>query len=202
MGQVPFLELFFMKRPRKNKRIKGIVSEDGKSIMLKASLSDLIPEKPPPQKKPTPLQQGNLDRFSFASHFAAEQMENPASKAEYAARITTNKHTAYLVALADYLNPPKIIYIKADKYSGKIGDVILVKAIDDFKVVEVKVEILVDGKLIEYGKALPYPRKPKLWRYFATVENPNLPATIIRAKALDKPGNRAVMECVMSSLLA
>ncbi len=154
----------------------------------------ILPE-PSPRKKPSPLQRESNERFRAASQYASKQINDPESKAEYEAGIRPNKHTAYNVALTDYLNPPKIVYINTKKYSGKVGDLILVKAIDDFKVVSVMVQIFIAGKPIEKGTATPYPRKPKLWRYFATMENPDLLATTVRAIARDKPRNTGVMEC-------
>jgi hypothetical protein len=184
-----------MKRPRKKKSIKAVLRKDEIQLSMKGmSLLDLIPEKPR-KKKSSPLQEESNDRFSEATRYAVHQMKNPVSKAAYKTGITANKRTAYLVALTDYMSAPKIIYINTEKYSGNAGDVILVKATDDFKVVSVSVSILVSGKILERGHASPYPRKPKLWRYVVTASNINLPATTVCAKAEDKPGNKTELRC-------
>ena len=156
------------------------------------SLLDLIPEERN-QTKPSPLQEERQQTFLEASQYAVHQMKNPASKAEYATGITRNKHCAYNVALTDCLTPPKIIYIDTKKYLGNPGDVILVKATDDFKVASVSVSIVVRGKILEDGNATPYPRKPKLWRYIVTTANSKLSSTKVSASAKDKPGNKTKM---------
>src|SRR5260221_635877 len=114
-----------MKRARKNKRFKGITSKDGKELIIRGSLLEMILPEPSPRKKPSPLQRESNERFRAASQYASKQINDPESKAEYEAGIRPNKHTAYNVALTDYLNPPKIVYINTKKYSGKVGDLIL-----------------------------------------------------------------------------
>jgi hypothetical protein len=83
--------------------------------------------------------------------------------------------------------------LRGKGYAGKPGQVVRVKATDDFQVVEVKVTIRgPQGELIEEGLAELKSEKGD-WCYTARMEVPSGQTVSVTAVAKDKPGNTA--EC-------
>jgi hypothetical protein len=96
--------------------------------------------------------------------------------------------SAYNVAIADYLNAPKIKAIDLSMYTGLKGSEIRIVASDDFLVKEVHVEIYdVNGTLLEEGNANNL--AGDLWIYTATVDNQATTSAKIIVAASDLPGN-------------
>ncbi len=76
----------------------------------------------------------------------------------YTTGITPKKKSAYMVALNDHLTSPVVESINAIKYCGAIGDLIVVRASDDFMVASVTVTITdAAGGIIEQGEASKKP---------------------------------------------
>lgn len=143
----------------------------------------------PPSKPQEAVQR----KFTKATQYASVQMDDPEAKALYASRVTGKLKTPFFVALADYLRAPIVEQIQTRDYAGAIGDVIKVSAFDDFMVTRVMVYIITgDGNLLEKGEATLEPGYD--WTYTATVENPSLLGTTIRAIAFDRPGNEGALE--------
>lgn len=150
-----------------------------------------------PKPKPTPSEQQLAvhARLREATKYARQQMAVTASQKLYATGITDKLRSAYVVAMNDYFHAPHVHAIDTEGYRGRIGDVITVKASDDFMVTKVKVKILDPaGVLIEEGDAGPDDSQVNLWAYPATVANPTLAGTTIRAIAYDRPGNTGKAE--------
>ena len=110
---------------------------NGKTIVSK------IPNRTAPQSD---AQIQHLQKFQEAVIYAKSVMADPTTKAAYAAKAQGGV-TAYNVAVADLLNAPNIESINLSAYTGKIGDKIIIRATDDFKVTKVTVTIenLTDG---------------------------------------------------------
>jgi len=107
----------------------------------------------------------------------------------YATGITHKKFSAHHVAVSDFLNAPEIHEIDAKDYHGNPGDIIRVRATDDFKVTSVKVIITdADGKVIETGEAMSRGKKG-LWRMAATMLHANVTGAVIKVEANDVAGN-------------
>jgi hypothetical protein len=93
------------------------------------------------------------------------------------------------VAVSDYLHAPKIHEIQAENYSGEPGEIIRIRATDDFMVASVSVTITGgDNHVIEEGEAQPRGKRG-LWRMTTTVRNTNVPGTVITVVAKDMAGN-------------
>jgi len=156
----------------------------------------MISKKPPPPKRShnSPKQQESIDRFRAAHDYADQILKSDEKKAFYAKGINAQKTSAHTVAFQDYLNPPVVHYIRLYRYTGKAGDVITVKATDDFHVEAVKIEVFDrTGKSLESGKAERYRRKPSIWKYKTTVANKNFKGSTIQTTATDMPGNGCEM---------
>jgi hypothetical protein len=145
--------------------------------------------------KPTKLLKEVRARFAEASRWAVRQTADPEIKALYSARIDSQRHTAYLVAVADYLKAPRVPEIDTFDYRGRIGDTIRIKAIDDFMVTAVTVTITnAEGHTIENGDAIKHEMHLFFWNYIAKVANPNVEGTLITVVATDRPGNKTTGE--------
>ncbi len=144
---------------------------------------------------PTAAQESVQVKFLKATKYASRQNEVPEFRALYAAGITREKRSTYLVALSDYLKAPKVDEIKVIGYKGAIGDVITIEAHDDFRVERIHVAITErDGNILEEGEAIADAIDPNLWRYAATVANPRVTGSTIVATAYDRPGNEGFLE--------
>ena len=131
-------------------------------------------------------------RFGEATEYAKRVIRDPSLKALYQAAATGGQR-AFNVAIMDALNPPRVESIRAEIYTGRPGDQILIKATDDFKVAEVRVSVHTQsGELVEEGNAVMNENKLD-WHYTATRKIPELSGSKITAVAFDLAGNRDSM---------
>lgn len=133
------------------------------------------------------------DRFAEAVLYAQGAIASADLKREYGKKAPSGR-TAYNMAFKDYLKAPVVKKINAEKYNGTPGSTIVVHAKDDFRVAEVKVRIFnaANGDLLEEGNALLNPVKLEQWTYTATVNNAE--PVLIKATAIDLPGNEGLLE--------
>ncbi|RZJ88603.1 MAG: hypothetical protein EOO20_13220 [Chryseobacterium sp.] len=97
--------------------------------------------------------------------------------------------SVYNLALANYCKAPQIILIDTANYQGQIGEQIRVRAIDNFKVTEVRVSVYdAADVLLESGLAILSANNID-WIYDATTLRSTLAGTKITAEAKDTPGN-------------
>ena len=100
--------------------------------------------------------------------------------------------------MADALNAPVVESIQAENYHGQLGDKIIIRAKDDFKVTAVVVSIFNQaGELIEEGNAVIQNDEEMKWLYKVQQENPGLSGSKIVAVATDLPGNKGslILNC-------
>ncbi len=148
-----------------------------------------------PRKSKSVRRKAANDRFKKANDWAKNILRQHGMKELYAKGINDKLSNAHTVAVRDYLQGPEIHYISLKDHTGAAGDTIRIKATDDFQVINVEVKITnPKGILLEKGQATRYSRKPAMWVYNLTVANRNLPGTVIRVMASDRPGNKAVLE--------
>ncbi|MDE3145560.1 MAG: hypothetical protein KGL19_15490 [Bacteroidota bacterium] len=137
-------------------------------------------------------------KFTRGVAYAKSVLLNPSMKAAYE-EVLTEGQTAYNLALADYFIPPEIKMLDVSLYHGKVGDIIRVRAIDNFKVDAVKLIIRTkDELLIEAGDAVRDSSNILLWKYTITKTNTHISGTKIIAAAMDLPGNRTVKEEIIT----
>lgn len=147
---------------------------------------------------PSDKQEAVQGKFLQAVSYARGQTADSVSGAEYARGISPKKRNAFVVAVSDYLNAPKVNQIKTRDYNGTVGSVILIDATDDFKVTRVKVVILgSNGKMLEQGDAVQDPKNANIWKYTARVANPSVAGSKVTATAFDMPDNEASLEVVL-----
>lgn len=155
--------------------------------------------KPPVFNKdrvPTPDQEQTRISFRLALAYAKKAIKDDAVKQAYQA-VANPEQTAFNVAFSDAYLAPEILAIDTEGYKGQVQDPILVRALDDFKVTGVKVaiysstqELLEEGDAVETGNSID-------WSYSAKTANANLPGTIIKATAMDLPGNKTVLDKIL-----
>lgn len=186
-----------MSTKRKQTELSGLLGENVSVRKVRGRVV-VTNHRPRPNTEVSPARAAVLARFREAVQYAKQQVELPASEALYQKGVTTRLRSAYSVAMGDYLAAPKVHFIETMDYRGKVGDTIAVKATDDFMVTSVKVVITAsDGTVIEEGNAGPDQLKVNIWSYQATVANPSLPGTTIKAVAFDRPGNKATLEVTL-----
>lgn len=119
-------------------------------------------------------------------------------KEEYQANAKPGQ-SAYNIAFADYLKAPELRKIMAGEYNGAIGDQILFRIVDNFKLQSVNIRILDSANnVIEQGAATPLDNGLD-WQYIATVANPTVIGTNLEVTAKDTPGNTVTFDNIISS---
>ena len=156
-------------------RIRG-----GKTVVSKVPLKK--------EQEPTEAQQQHQLRFQEAVLYGKAVLADAAKKEAYGASAKEGQ-SAYNVAVADFLNAPRIDEIDVSHYTGQPNSYIQVRAVDDFNVAEVTVAVqAADGTEVESGAALLQPGTT-WWRYTATVVNESLEGDKIVVRVSDTPGN-------------
>ncbi len=154
----------------------------------------IIATKPQQSEKKSEKQLAHQKKFQSAVIYGNSVTADPAKKAEYEAGKGEKFNSPYQVAVADFLNAPDIEEVNLKMYSGSIGDLITIRATDDFKVSEVLVSIHnPDGSLVEEGSAVQKAGTPD-WVFTAKVKNESLAGDKITITAYDMPGNETVEE--------
>jgi len=91
-----------------------------------------------------------------------------------------------------YISPPVVKSIITRNYIGTVGDKIAVRAIDDFRVVSVRIEIYAANGKLEEGDAEQNANGLD-WNYTASQANAVLAGTRIKGIATDVPGNDGIL---------
>lgn len=163
---------------------------EGKTVVAKAPRGR--------KGKSTPAQAETQDKFLLASRYArAVVKDQNQAMAEAYAEVLRPRQNVYSRALEDCMSPPVVKSIKTRSYKGKAGDRITGHAIDDFRVVSVRVEIYAaNGTLLEEGDA-ELSTNGIEWAYTATQANNLLAGTKVVAIATDVPGNEGTLEVTL-----
>ena len=174
------------------RRIHGLMDD----VVYRRSRNGIISGIKPAQTD-RPLTAAQLrvqDRFTEAASYATAVLADPVLAAPYlAAARAENDRPVRTIIMADYLNPPVVREIDLARYSGRVGDPILIKASDDFELVTVKVRIKnAAGNIVEEGLAT---KGATRWIYSGRVIVPTDQNLLIEAEAADRAGNeRALSE--------
>ena len=185
-----------MARIEKNGLVMGARGNYGKQFVYKKRGNKTHIATMPNASKvdPTPVQTGVRKQFSFAALYAKAAMLNPEIKKQYQQKAVDGA-TAFNVAVRDYFKAPEVASIDPSNYNGSVDSKLTIAAIDDFRVVSVKVTIqTAAGDLVEEGEAHLNPEDLGKWIYTATQDNATLAGTVITATAKDRPGNSATLE--------
>jgi hypothetical protein len=172
----------------------------GKQLVFREWQGKTIVAKAPKPRTgdPTPAQAEKQEKFLLASRYAKSVTTNPdQGLADAYKKALRPRQNVYSRALEDFLSSPIVKSIDTRNYSGSAGDKIAVRALDDFRVVAVQVEILAaDGSLLERGNAALEINGID-WTYTATGANNSLANSIVKAIATDVPGNEGTLETIL-----
>lgn len=178
-------------------KLKGTL---GKELVFREWEGKTVVAKAPKRREgePSPAQAETQERFLIASRYARAVINNAdKSLAEAYATVLRPRQNVYSRALEDCISPPVVKSVRTQNYKGAVGDKLAVRAIDDFRVASVQVEIYAaNGTLLEAGNA-----EPNLngldWTYTATQANNPLAGSKIKAIATDVPGNEGMLEVTL-----
>ena len=174
-----------------NKLIHSLHGRVGDLILYESDGQTLSRTMPAVTAERSDKQKANADRFLAAQKYAAQALQDPVLKSAYKAACRGHQNPRNL-AIRDAMRAPLIESINLDGYAGKLGQNICVKAVDDFRVIEVKVTVRDPvGGIIEEGTA-PLSSDGSEWRYVTTKEVPPGQSVSVLAVARDNPGNTTV----------
>jgi len=180
-----------MGESKKNLATDGLMGQVGNFVFRRRRVDGkiFVSRHPGEQEaEPTQAQVSVREKFQQAAIYGRSAVSNPETEAEYAAA-TKPGQTAYNVAVADFFRAPDIEEVDLSAYSGQAGDVIRVKATDDFKVQQVSVKIEnAAASLIEEGQAVA-DADGRSWIYTATAVNESLTGDKITITVTDRPQN-------------
>lgn len=179
-----------MPKVENNNLLHGVSGKLGNNVVYRQTARGVVmANKPKKAKSSTEEQVAVRNRFTYAAYYAREQMKRDAG-AMYQAAVSARLNSGYAVAMSDYLSVPRIDSIDADGYRGTAGDVIKVRAWDDFKVEGVTVVIESEsGEELERGEATFSTDVKPDWLYTVRTPNPQRAGTTVTAIARDIPGN-------------
>jgi hypothetical protein len=164
----------------------------GKELVFREWEGKTVVAKAPKARKggPTPAQAQIQERFLLASKYAKAIVggQDQGIKDAYTAALRPRQNL-YCRAAEDFMASPEVKNIDTRNYTGIVGSRITVRAVDDFRVTGVQVEIYaVGGALLERGNA-EQANNGLDWNYTATQVNNPLAGSKIKAIATDVPGN-------------
>ena len=172
----------------------------GKEIVFRDWKGKTIVAKSPKarSRKPSIAQAASLEKFQLASRYAKSVITNADKAMEDAyARVLKPRQNVYSRALEDFMSSPIVKTIGTSSYTGAVGGKIATRAVDDFRVTEVRVEIsAANGTLLEAGNALQNINGID-WTYTTTQANNLLAGTKIKVIATDVPGNKGTLEVIL-----
>jgi len=127
-------------------------------------------------------QQARQQMFREATAYASKMKHEPV----YLATAKGTARTGYNVAMADWLNPPRILEMDLSRWNGLAGDPIRMRVQDDVRVVGVRVEIADEaGTVLEAGEAED--AGALWWEY--RVDQPMSGELLVTVYASDLPGH-------------
>jgi len=191
-----------MTKVKENDVTTGLSGKFGRQLIFRNTKGQTIVARQSTKnrkRKQTQAQKDHIKRFREAVVYAKAALADEVKKAAYTEKASNKDYTvsAYNIAVADYLHSPEINEIKAGEYTGQAGEKIFVSAIDNFKIVDVKVEIRQsDDTLVEKGIADLAPTGVE-WIYTTQSVNASLAGSKIIASVTDTPGNVTVEEMVI-----
>ena len=107
------------------------------------------------------------------------------------------RQTIYSRALEDFMVSPVVQNIDTQNYTGAVADKSVIRAVDDFRVKQVYVEIhSANGALLEAGNAVQNINGID-WTYTTVKVNNSLAGTKIKVVAIDVPGNEGTLELIL-----
>jgi hypothetical protein len=135
-------------------------------------------------------------KFSGRKNSMQEDVRHAVTYAEFAheqplyqCKAVGTLNTAYNLAVADFLGKPEVLDIDIRGWNSKAGQTILIKAMDNFLVLRVRL-VIWDGETIyEEGEAEQSQLDDLVWKYTTQTPVVRQPGMYLDAFAYDLPGN-------------
>jgi hypothetical protein len=175
------------------KVIDGIHGRIGDLVFRKQWGQQRVIGLPDYSGRPLPAQlEAQKSRMTSASRYWKGVKERePLVKAAYEARAKALNKPVFAVVYGDVCQPPCVQEIDLGAFSGRAGQVISVRAGDDFAVREVLVVIrAAGGTVLESGVAAKRESTRDWWSYETKIDLESTAGSTVEAVAVDGPGNR------------
>jgi len=185
-GVVPAKRMAKIKTNPVLEEIRGKIGD----LVFKRFNHEIIVTKSPTQSgEPTETQLEQRERFRLATVYGKSVMADAATKTVYETKAKAKGQPVFALTVADFFHAPAVDEIDLSTYSGKTGEVIHIRASDDFEVAGVRVLIRdANGAALEQGLATA--GNNGVWNYTATTTVPTGQSVAIEVTASDRPGNR------------
>jgi hypothetical protein len=172
----------------------------GKELVFREWEGKTVVAKAPKRRQGggTPGQEETKENFLLASRYAKAVLkgQDQGIKDAYTAALRPRQNL-YSRAMEDFLSPPVVKIVDTSNYTGVTGSQIQIRAVDDFRVTGLQVEIhSANGTLLEKGNAVQLTNGLD-WTYTATQANNPLTGSKIKATATDVPGNKGILEVTL-----
>jgi hypothetical protein len=142
-------------------------------------------------------QKDNRNRFRDAMVYARKALSDP-KVYDYYKKKRRGMQTVWNVAVADYMKRPQIKKIDVYRYRGLRGNIIRVRAMDNYFIAGVVVRIVnAQGVEIESGMAVSMPGRGE-WIYKALEENQEWKGGRVVVNVTDVPRNMVRAEVRLS----
>jgi len=180
-----------MAQVKLNPVLEGLHGQIGDLVFRRFQDQTVVARKPDQTNQPnSPAQQAVKDKFRLAAVYGKIVLADAAKAADYQARAREKGTPVFALLIADFLNAPVVDEIDLSGYAGKAGDVIKVRAHDDFAITGVEISIRdTGGTVLEHGPAT-LSSDDGCWRYPATVNLAAGQQVAIDVTASDRPGHQ------------
>jgi hypothetical protein len=157
-----------MAKIKLNPIVEQVSGGFGNIVFRRSGEGVIIARKAGERGAASEAQAAHRERFRLAVLYAQGVLANPIMRAVYEAAAARKDKPAFALGVADYLNEPHIDAVDLSAYSGQPGDLLTVRAHDDFGVTAVLVSIRDESDAhIESGPALETPIGSGEWAYAA-----------------------------------
>jgi hypothetical protein len=180
-----------MAKVRLNPTIEGIHGAVGNLVYKTFNHGEILGRMPDRTGiVATPSQVAQQDKFRLAAFYGKAVFADPQTKKVYEdAAQAKGLQAVFALAVADFLNAPIVQEVDLSSYTGKVGEQITIRAVDDVEVKGVAVTIRDNGgTVLEQGAAVLTPGTGK-WTYTTTTALAQGQSAAIEVTATDIPGH-------------
>jgi len=154
-----------MAKVRLNPILEQIRGQVGDLVFKRSGEQVILARKPDfSERQSTEAQLAAQERFRQAALYGKMVMADPDTKEIYTEVAKAKGQPVFSLTVADFFNAPSVDEVDMAGYTGRVGDLIVVKAHDDFQVAGVMVSLAdMEGTPIEEGSAAQTPPESGRW---------------------------------------
>jgi hypothetical protein len=178
-----------MAKVKLNPVLEQVHGKVGDLVFKKYQDGTIMARKPEVTQPNTPAQMAVRQNFRLAALYGKTVMADATKRAAYTAKAKQTGKPVFSLTIADFFNAPVVDEIDLSTYGGKPGDIIRVRAHDDFEVAGVQVQVRdTGGTILEQGAAA-LSATDGTWGYTATTTLAVNQQVVIEVDATDLPGH-------------